>query len=142
MVKLLPTFVLVFLLFLTGCNAGISDKNLSYVSPSDVRVLMSSGAGELFGTELRTILIDCRQRWEFNKAHIPDATPIPFGHLQYKLYELDHAGIIIVTGQTYNDPVAIAMSKALMELGFKDVKTLRGGFVGWEDAGGSVKTEE
>jgi rhodanese-related sulfurtransferase len=142
MVKLLPAFVLVFLLFLTGCNAGISDKNLSYVSPEDVNVLMSDGASALFGTELRTILIDCRQRWEFNKAHIPDATSIPFGHLEYKLYELDHVGIIIVAGQTYNDSVAIAMSKTLMEFGFKEVKTLRGGLTGWEDAGGSVITGE
>ena len=142
MVKLLPTFVLVFLFFLTGCNAGISDKNLSFVSPSDVTVLMSDGASELFGPELRTILIDCRQRWEYDKAHIPDAASIPFGHLQYKLYELDHAGTIIVAGQTYNDSVAIAMSKALMELGFKEVKTLKGGLRGWEDAGRSVITRE
>ena len=103
---------------------------------------MSDGASELFGTELRTILIDCRKLWEYNKAHIPDATSIPFGHLQYKLYELDHAGIIIVSGHTHNDAVAIAMSKALMELGFKDVKTLRGGLVEWEKKGGLVITGE
>jgi rhodanese-related sulfurtransferase len=142
MVKLLPTFVSAILLFLSGCNAGISDKNLSFVSSSDVGLLMSDGASELFGTELRTILIDCRKLWEYNKAHIPDATSIPFGHLQYKLYELDHAGIIIVSGHTYNDAVAIAMSKALMELGFTEVKTHRGGLTGWEEAGGLVITRE
>ena len=60
---------------------------------------------------------------------------------QKLITQLDDAGIIIVSGETYNDPVAIAMSKTLMELGFKDVKTLRGGIMGWEDAGEPVITK-
>ena len=35
---------------------------------------------------------------------------------------LDDAGIIIVSGETYNDSVSVAMSKALITMGFKDVK--------------------
>ncbi len=142
MVKLKSTFVLVFLLIAVGCNAGISDKNLVFVSPSDVSLLMSSESTELFGPELRTVLVDCRERAKFNKAHIPSATSIPFGHLKFKLYELDNAGVIVVSGDTFNDAVAIAMSKALMETGFKSVKTLRGGLTGWEEAGGTVITRE
>ena len=103
---------------------------------------MADGGGELFGPELRTVLVDCRKRLEYNKTHIPDATSIPFGHLNDKLYELDNAGIIIISGATHNDAAAIAMSKTLMELGFKEVKTLRGGLAEWEKTGGAVITRE
>ena len=134
MVKLFPTFVLLILLSSVGCSGGISDKNISFVGASDTAVLMLDGVSELFGTKTRTVLIDCRESWRYNKASIPNAINIPFGQMRNKLYELDDAGIIIVSGETYNDPVAIAMSKTLMELGFKDVKTLLGGIKGWEDA--------
>ena len=124
MVKPLPTFVLFSLLSMWGCNAGISDKDLVFVAPSDVSLLMSTEATKLFGPELRTVLIDCRETARYKKAHIPNATSIPFGHLDLKLYELDNAGVIIIAGDTYNDAVALAMSKTLMEIGFKNAITI------------------
>jgi rhodanese-related sulfurtransferase len=95
---------------------------------------MLDGVSRLFGPKTRTVLIDCRESWRYNKAHIPNAINIPFGQMRNRLYELDDAGIIIVSGETYKDPVAVAMSKTLMELGFKEVKTLRGGILGWVEA--------
>jgi rhodanese-related sulfurtransferase len=142
MVKVIPGLVLFFLFFALGCSTGISDKNLSFVSPSDVSMLMADGESQLFGPELETVLVDCRETWKFNKAHIPKATSIPFGHMNYLLYKLDDAGIVIIAGDTYNDPVSIAMSKTLMEMGFENIKTLRGGLKGWEDAGEPVITKE
>jgi rhodanese-related sulfurtransferase len=142
MVKVIPFLVLFFLLFVNGCSTGISDKNISFVSPSGVSMLIADGESRLFGPELETVLVDCRETWKFNKAHIPKATNIPFGHMDYQLYKLDDAGIIIIAGDTYSDPVSIAMSKTLMEMGFKNIKTLRGGLKGWEDAGEPVITKE
>ena len=138
MVKLFPAFVLLILVSNVGCSGGISDTNISFVEASDTAVLMLDGVSGLFGPKTRTVLIDCRESWRYNKAHIPNAINIPFGQMRNRLYELDDAGIIIVSGETYNDPVAVAMSKTLMELGFKEVKTLRGGITGWVDAGEPV----
>jgi len=36
----------------------------------------------------------------------------------------------------------MAMTKALLKLGFEDVIILRGGLSGWEDAGEPVETAE
>ena len=42
---------------------------------------------------------------------------------------------VIVYGQTYNDPLAEAMSKSLMEYGLDDIQTLKGGLEAWTRAG-------
>lgn len=93
---------------------------------------MSEGQSTLLGVEKRTLLIDSRQRVSYKKKHILGAVNIPFGQLFAYMYELEGVGMIVVYGNTTNDSVAMAMSKELMELGFNDVRTLYGGFTGWE----------
>ncbi len=127
---------------LVGCDSGISDKNLTYIMPRDAAVLMVEGQNNLLGLESSTIVVDPRPAWSYRKSHIPESMNIPFGRIRLQSWRLKDARIIIVSGETYNDAVAIAMSKALMEMGFKDVKTLRGGLKGWGDAGESIETLE
>ncbi len=131
-----------YLLLLGGCNAGISDKNLSFISPEDAAISLRDGSSNLLGPKLQTMLIDPRTTWDFRKAHIPNSINIPYGRLNSQVWLLDDAGTIIVCGSTYNDSIAIAMSKTLLTLGFKDVKTVRGGIKGWERAGEPIATLE
>jgi rhodanese-related sulfurtransferase len=136
--------VLVFLCLslLGGCGSGISDKNLTFISPEDAAISMQEGSGNLLGPKLQTMLVDPRATWAFQKAHIPSSINIPYGRLHSQVWLLDDAGTIIVCGDTYNDSIAIAMSKTLISLGFNDVKTIRGGLRGWEKAGELVETLE
>jgi rhodanese-related sulfurtransferase len=131
-----------FLGCFSGCDSGISDKNITYIMPRDAAVMMREGKSTLLGPRAATVLVDPRPSWSYLKSHIPGSINIPFGRLYLQSWQLDHAGVIIVSGETYNDSVSIAMSKALMQLGFTDVKTLRGGLVGWDDAGEVVETAE
>lgn len=142
MVKSIRVFVSCFVVLIFGCGVGISDKNLTFVSPRDAAVLMQDGKSNLLGPKSSTIVVDPRPAWRFKKSHIPGSINIPFGRLRIQAYLLDDAGIIIVSGETYNDSVSVAMSKALITMGFKDVKTLRGGITGWDDAGEPVETLE
>ncbi|MGY8753238.1 MAG: rhodanese-like domain-containing protein, partial [Phycisphaerales bacterium] len=66
----------------------------------------------------------------------------PYGQLKSQAWRLDDVGTIIVCGKTYNDSVAIAMSKTLLTMGFKDVRTIRGGLKAWEKSGKPVNTLE
>ncbi|HIA72709.1 MAG TPA: rhodanese-like domain-containing protein [Phycisphaerales bacterium] len=140
--KSFATLYLLYLLLLAGCNAGISDKNVSFISPEDAAISIRDGRSNLLGPNLQTMLIDPRATWAFRKAHIPNSINIPYGRLNSQVWRLDDAGTIIVCGATYNDSIAIAMSKTLLSLGFKDVKTIRGGLKGWERAGELVETLE
>ena len=47
---------------------------------------------------------------------------------------------MIVYGNDYNDPVADGMSKRLIELGHKDVRTLMGGLRAWKADGYAVES--
>ena len=83
--------------------------------------------------------LDPRSERDFRLGHIPGAINLPFqnvakGHTILQDYE-----VIVVYGSTYNDPKANAMSKRLMQLGYEDVKTLRGGLSGWKAAGYDVE---
>jgi rhodanese-related sulfurtransferase len=136
------TVLLIFGVIVFGCDNGISDKNITYIMPRDAAVMMKEGKSTLLGPKAMTILVDARPTWLYRKSHIPGSINIPFGRLYLQSWRLDHAGVVIVSGETYNDPVSIAMSKALIKLGFTDVKTLRGGLMGWDDAGEIVETTE
>ncbi len=127
---------------LSGCNAGISDKSLSYISPTDAAISMREGSSNLIGPERETVLVDPRQSWAYQKTHIPSSMNIPYGQLKTQLWRLDEVGMIIVCGTTYDDSVAIAMSKTLLAMGYKDVRTVRGGIRAWEKAGEPLITEE
>jgi rhodanese-related sulfurtransferase len=142
MVNIFRIFVACFLLFPIGCNTGISDKNLSYIMPRDASILVQDGQNSILGPNSTVVIVDPRPTWSFRESHIPEAINIPYGRLRIQAWRLADVGMIIVSGETYNDSVAIAMSKTLMGMGFTDVRTLRGGLVGWGDAGESIETLE
>ena len=52
---------------------------------------------------------------------------------------LEGFGTLIVYGDDFGSAIANAMSKRLVELGYKDVRTLRGGLRAWQDAGNEVE---
>ena len=142
MVRLFIPFVFGVSLLITGCSIGLSDKSLSYVTPADVSALISNGSGTLLNANIEAVIIDPRPSWSYGQGHILGAINIPFGQLNSRAWKLEDAGVIVVAGETHNDSVAIAMSKRLIKLGFSDVRTLRGGLTGWEDAGNPVVKAE
>lgn len=125
-----------------GCSIGLSDKSVVYLTPKDTSILLEKGVGTLLDADAEVVIVDPRPTWSYGQAHIPGAINIPFGQLGVQSWRLEDAGVIIVAGETHNDSVSIAMSKRLIKLGFSDVRTLRGGLTGWEDAGYSVVTAE
>jgi 3-mercaptopyruvate sulfurtransferase SseA len=64
-------------------------------------------------------------------AHIPGAISIPLPEAQRDDKRLKDARLIIVYALDWEDPIAMAMSKKLMALGYKDVQTYRGGLREW-----------
>jgi rhodanese-related sulfurtransferase len=141
MVITLRLIVVILACLCCGCSSGISDKNLKYIMPNEAEILVQDGNSALL-RGWGVAIVDSRQTWDFKDAHIEGSINIPFGWLGLLLGRLDDVGTIVVSGETYNDSVAIAMSKQLMKMGFTDVRTMRGGLVGWGDAGKPIETEE
>ena len=60
---------------------------------------------------------------------------MPMAALSQDAWKLDEDQVIIVYGNTWNDDLSLAMSKALIKMAFPGVRTLRGGIDAWERAG-------
>jgi rhodanese-related sulfurtransferase len=128
---------------LIGCSNKTSDRSLVFVQPADAELLVQGKRGLLgLGGEVRGVWLDPRSRVDYLAGHIPGAVHLPFEDLRSEHAGLDQYDVIIVYGDDYNSPVALAASKTLIELGFKDVRTLRGGLRAWEDAGNPIEQGE
>jgi sulfur-carrier protein adenylyltransferase/sulfurtransferase len=85
--------------------------------------------------EPRPVLIDVRERDEYEQGFIPGAVHIPRGNLESRI---DNAAgdrsqpVIIYCAQGNRSAYA---AKTLEELGFEDVVSLRGGFSDWKQNG-------
>jgi rhodanese-related sulfurtransferase len=122
----------------TGCQSTVSDRDLQFISTSEVESL--GGRRGLLGLrgEESVAWIDPRLEHEFRAGHIPGALNIQIDEARGRLAELRDYDVIVVYGERYNSAVALAMSKALLGLGLSDVRTLRGGMEAWREEGMAV----
>ena len=124
-----------------SCTTKTSDRDLVLVNPIDAQELVQ-GQAKLLGLGGTTVgtYVDPRSERDFRLGHIPGAISLPFQHLADNKRKLNGYDVLIVYGDDYNDPKANAMSNRLLQLGFADVRTLRGGLRAWTSAGYALDT--
>jgi len=127
---------------LVACEAKTSDRDIVWVDPATALVDASKSERTTLGFGGRSIAwLDPRTREEFEAEHIEGAINIPFPELgEQTAGELRGYGGFVVYGTDYADPIAVSASKRLLEMGFKDVTTLRGGLRAWRRDGQPVVT--
>ena len=118
-----------------GCKPQISDKDIVKLDVAQARQYVERApTRSIFETSIPGIWVDPRREPDYVLGHIPGAVSIPFAQVSTQWIHLEGYGPKIVYGDGYNDPLADAMSKTLMELGLDDVYTLRGGLEAWTEA--------
>ncbi len=130
--SMIPVLLTVGLL--GGCSTSTSDRDLRPVTPQEGIALSAGTPGTAFTAATRGIWVDPRRAETYAEAHIPDAISIPFGSGDFEgtaREKLKGFDPIIVYGDDYQDILANAASKRLIEIGFKNVYTLRGGIQQW-----------
>ena len=122
-------------------NKKTTDKNIEYVNTVEGQQLVV-GEKRLLGIAgtAKGVWLDPRTPAEFRAGHIPGAINVPYEDLSEEFKSLKQYDILIVYGNDYNDTVADAYSKRLIELGHKDVRTLNGGLRAWKADGNSIET--
>lgn len=117
-----------------GCSTSTSDRDLRPVTASEAVALAAGKPGGAFKAATKGVWVDPRRAETYAEGHIPDAVSIPFGSGDFESQArelLVGFDPIIVYGDDYQDILANAASKRLIELGFKSVYTLRGGIQQW-----------
>ena len=133
--RLLPAALCTTVLVISGCTKEYSDADLVFLSPDEGKEIVANPEGSLFHEASPNTWVDPRRSEFYIGGHIPGAINVPYKNIALSWEELEGYGVIIVYGQTYNDPLAEAMSKSLMEYGLSDVRTLKGGIEAWTRAG-------
>ena len=88
-----------------------------------------------------TILIDIRESDEYARGHVPGAVHVPRGMLEFLILEtLKHIGtkadpadadIVLYCGTGGRSALA---TKSLDDMGFRNVRSMDGGIVAWNEA--------
>lgn len=126
-----------------GCTKATSDRNLVYKRPNELVELANTSTGAFGSRGLPKVLwLDPRTTKEFDAGHIPQATSIPFPDIE-RTHEATCRGfdMYFVYDSDYDDVMAKAAAKRLMELGYKPVYNMLGGLKAWEGDGLPVKRE-
>ena len=137
-------FVAIALLPGVACTRSTSDRDLVYKRPNELVELANTPSGAFGSRGLPKVLwLDPRTTKEFEAGHIPQATSIPFPDIE-RTHEATCRGfdLYIVYDTDYDDVMAKAAAKRLMELGYKPVYNMLGGLKAWEVDGYPIKRED
>ncbi len=78
-------------------------------------------------------IVDCREQDEWDAVHAAGMTLIPLSVMGQRLNELDQQRPLIVVCRSGNRSLNAA--RQLSEIGFIDVKSMRGGLIAWAEQG-------
>ncbi len=135
------TAVLGSLAALSGCNVSTSDRDIVWIEPSQVRGVMDDRTGIFgMGGVPDGVYLDPRTEAAFLRGRIPGATNVPLPEIDATFPSLRSRTVIVVYDSDFSDVMARAASKRLIELGHRNVRTIRGGLRAWERDGNPVET--
>ena len=125
---------------LAGCDIKTSDRDLVMLDPPAAVGKLNEG-GTLFERARRGCWVDPRTAAEYEQGHVTGAINLPLVRMPEEAgARLAGHDLFIVYGNAFQDPIAKAGAKRLIELGFKDVYVMEGGLRAWEKDGYKVVT--
>jgi rhodanese-related sulfurtransferase len=117
----------------TGYEKLVTDakKNITEISPHDAAARLKSG---------EAVIIDVRDKDEWDEGHIPGATHLSRGTIEFDIEEKvpdTNATIICHCGGGGRSALA---AESLQKMGYKNVRSMAGGFKAWKAAGLATTT--
>ena len=124
----------------SACTKSTSDKNIIYVTPFKAVELMND-PGSMLKRAPVSVWVDPRSPEKYAEGHIPGAINLPFPRMTAEAgLVLGRYDQFVVYDTSYDDTIAKAASKRLIELDFSDVYTLEGGLKAWTRDGNMLET--
>ena len=143
------TIILIIFVFLSNESTGQENKTLIiYDNPEQMVTAAKEVITEIPVDEFKDIytrdgiyVIDVRSAEEYNEGAIPGAVNIPRGVLEFRIGQDKTWESVVNTPPKKNDTILVycgtgsrgALSaKTLMQLGYTNVKSLKGGWGAWQ----------
>lgn len=136
----LTTIFLVVLLLLAGCSQK-NDNTSNAGAGGDTAVLEPLQLGP--DVDVKTVaavrerpdvvVIDVREQWEYDEAHVPGVTLIPMGTIPNRLDDIPRDKEVIVMCRSGNRSGQV--TEFLRQAGFTNVHNMKGGILAWQEAG-------
>src|SRR5437016_9749579 len=102
-------------------------KKITEISPTDAAAKAKSSSD--------TVIVDVRDKNEFDESHIPDALQMSRGTIEFEVEDKfpdRNTTIICHCGGGGRSALA---AESLQKMGYKNVRTMAGGFRAWKVAG-------
>src|SRR5881398_2853183 len=101
-------------------------KNISEISPQDAAAKLNSG---------EAVIIDVRDKDEWDEGHIPRATHMSRGTIELDIEEkVPEANTMVICHCGGGGRSALA-AESLQKMGYKNVRSMAGGLKAWKEAG-------
>jgi rhodanese-related sulfurtransferase len=101
-------------------------KNITEISPTDAELKLKSG---------NTVIVDVREKDEWDEERIPDAIHLSRGMIEIEVEEkVPDLNTTIVCHCGGGGRSALA-AESLQKMGYKNVRSMAGGFKAWKAAG-------
>ena len=125
-----------------GCDVKTSDRDLVFVGPDEATEKLNA-RGTLFEKAASGCLVDPRSAADYAKGHIKGAISLPLVEIEQAAgARLAGHNLFIVYGDGFQDPLAKAAAKKLLEAGVKKdaVFVMEGGLRAWQKDGYALVT--
>jgi rhodanese-related sulfurtransferase len=100
-----------------------------------IRTLNYNELVEMYQNNVRFMLVDARSREDYDKGHLPRALSMPLEDIKDQADRLDRSEKIVTYCGGFHCPASTEAARALMKLGFKDVRDYKGGIQEWTEKG-------
>jgi rhodanese-related sulfurtransferase len=117
-----------------GVAVRTSDQLVKEAKAS-IREVSAEDVKKMIDNKEKIIILDVRDKEEFETGYIPGAINLSRGMLEFKISTLipdKNARIIVYCGIDLRGPLA---TKTLNEFGYKDAVNINGGLKAWKAAG-------
>jgi phage shock protein E len=101
-------------------------KNVTEISPKDAAAKLNSG---------EAVIVDVREKDEWDEEHIPGATHMSRGTLELDIEEKVPDPKAMIICHCGGGGRAALASESLQKMGYKNVRNMTGGFKAWKAAG-------
>ena len=110
---------------------GIPQADAETARELEVPTITATELKQKIDRQDKFVLVDVRERFEYDIARIPGSTLIPLGELPARLSELDSADDIVL--QCKSGGRSAKALRILQEAGFRKLNNLEGGITAWSD---------